>query len=114
MDKLNLKIEAIITNDCMDKFKEEVQKIAIREKGSKYILFRIYCQLGQQEKGRVFEDRGYGECIVIVQPKIKTYTIFQDKDVLYEYIDTQILKEDLYMIYDNKQRDFVKYVPVYG
>jgi hypothetical protein len=99
---LKIDIKTYITNESMLKFKEDIWNISSRDyeklKESSYIVLNLFFQIGKSTNCRVFDFRNKNESYLAIQPKIKNYITFKTTEGLDNYLNSEINKDELYLI----------------
>lgn len=105
--KTKLYISVDINKESEEAFKKDLQRMEKEIKSFyNYALVFLYLQLGTADKTtqKVFEHRANMNCYLVLQPKIKNYIPFKDKESMEEYIKNQIPKDTLYMVHEVELR----------
>lgn len=96
-------IRSYISKNSEAEIREHIKKINIWEmeklQNALYVVLHIYLQIGKPDSGDyVFEYRNKNEMYLAIQPKIKSYVIFENEETLNQYLNQDINKNELYLV----------------
>lgn len=90
-------IKAKMSEVSVKKFNENIKKLQlVISPETKYIITKIYLQLGEpEEQSRTFDYLDKNNIEVFVQPKIKNYIEFKTKESAERYRDEELSENDI-------------------
>jgi transcriptional regulator of NAD metabolism len=98
---LETKIKTVISEWSENKFKQDVHKLEkYLDKDIQVILIRMFLQLGRNGNlhDKTFEFMSKNESILYIQPKIKNYVTFKNKENAERYIQEESSDDELNLI----------------
>ncbi len=103
IDSLEVKIKATISDMSKNKFEKDIQKLSkYLSSDVKYIIVVFFVQIGQSENNPVLNYKNKDDITLYIQPKIKNYIPFRNKDNAENYKQEELFRGDLYLFLEVK------------